>query len=64
MLQTLFYASLRASEICNLDECDIDLKSLTIRVEEKGGKVAIAYITDDCAMQRRSSGIWKSVLLL
>jgi integrase/recombinase XerD len=49
MLQTLFYASLRASEICNLDECDIDLKSLTIKVEGKGGKVAIAYITDDCA---------------
>jgi integrase/recombinase XerD len=53
MLQTLFYGCLRASEICNLDECDLDLKLLTIRVEGKGGKEAMAYITDDCAKTLR-----------
>lgn len=53
MLETLFYGCLRASELCSLDDCDLDLKSLTIRVEGKGGKEAIAYITDDCAKTLR-----------
>jgi len=42
MLQTLFYGCLMASELCNLDDCDLDLKSLTIRVREgKRGKAGI-----------------------
>ena len=49
MLQTLFYGCLRASELCSVDDCDLDLKSLTLRVEGKGGKEAITYITGDCA---------------
>lgn len=49
MLQTLFYGCLRASELCSLDDCDLDLKSLSLRVEGKGGKEAIVYITDECA---------------
>jgi integrase len=49
MLQTLFYGCLRASELCNLDDCDLDLKSLSLRVEGKGGRESIVYITDDCA---------------
>jgi integrase len=49
MLQTLFYGCLRAGELCTLDDCDVDLKSLTLRVEGKGGKEAIVYITDECA---------------
>jgi integrase/recombinase XerD len=50
MLQTLFYACLRASELCNLDDSDLDLKAMTIKVRDgKGGKEAITYITDDCA---------------
>lgn len=36
MLKTIFYASLRASELCNLDESDVDIKALTIFV--RGGK--------------------------
>ena len=36
MLKTMFYASLRASELCNLDDSDVDLKALTIYV--RGGK--------------------------
>ncbi len=53
MLQTLFYGCLRASELCSLDDSDLDLKSLSLRVEGKGGKEAIAYITDDCAKTLR-----------
>lgn len=50
MLKTIFYASLRASELCNLDDSDIDLKALTIYVRGgKGGKDALVFITDDCA---------------
>ncbi len=53
MLQTLFYGCLRASELCGLDDCDLDLKSLTLRVEGKGGKEAIVFITDECAKTLR-----------
>lgn len=53
MLKTLFYGCLRASELCSLDDSDLDLKSLSLRVEGKGGKEAIAYITDDCAKTLR-----------
>ncbi len=50
ILKTLFFGCLRASELCNLDDEDIDLKSLTIRIREgKGGKDGIAYISDECA---------------
>jgi site-specific recombinase XerD len=50
MLQTMFYAFLRASELCDLDEIDLDLKALTIRIRNgKGGKETMAYITDHCA---------------
>ncbi|OPX78827.1 MAG: putative tyrosine recombinase XerC-like protein [Methanosaeta sp. PtaB.Bin039] len=50
MLMTAFYGCLRASEVCNLDDEDLDLKSLTLRVREgKGGKDGIVYITEDCA---------------
>jgi integrase/recombinase XerD len=50
MLKTMFYASLRATELCNLDDADIDLKALTIFVHcGKGGKDAVVFITDDCA---------------
>jgi integrase/recombinase XerD len=45
MLETVFYAHLRASELTSLNDEDLDLKSLTIRIREgKGGRVGIAYI--------------------
>jgi integrase/recombinase XerD len=53
MLQTLFYGCLRASELCSLDDSDLDLKSLSLHVRSKGGKEAIVYITDDCAKTLR-----------
>jgi len=54
MLQTLFYGCQRASELCNLDDGDLDLKSLTLRIREaKGGKDGIVYIQDVCARTLR-----------
>jgi len=54
MLKTMFYASLRASELCNLDDSDIDIKALTLFVHGgKGGKDGLAYFTDDCAKTLR-----------
>jgi integrase/recombinase XerD len=50
MLQTLFYGCLRASELCNLDDSDVDMKALTLRVREgKGGRDGIVFINDECA---------------
>jgi integrase/recombinase XerD len=50
MLQTIFYACLRASELCNLDDSDIDMKALTLRVREgKGGQDGIVFINNECA---------------
>ena len=50
MLQTLFYGCLRATEMCRLEDKDIDLKNLTIRVRHgKGDKEGIVLITPQCA---------------
>lgn len=50
MLQLLFFGCLRASELCNLDDLDLDLKGLSIRVREgKGGRDGITYINEECA---------------
>ncbi len=50
MFQVLFYGCLRASELCDLDDDDLDLKSLTIRIREgKGGREGYGFITDECA---------------
>ncbi len=49
MFQVLFYACLRASELCGLDDADLDLDKLTIRIREgKGGRDGYAFLTDDC----------------
>ncbi len=49
MLQLLFFGCLRASELCNLDDLDLDLKGLSIRVREgKGGRDGITYINEEC----------------
>lgn len=50
MFQVLFYGCLRASELCNLDDDDLDLNNLTIRVQEgKGGREGYVFITDECS---------------
>lgn len=49
MLQTLFYGCLRATELCNLDDRDLDLKVMTIHVRVgKGGKDGVAYLSEQC----------------
>jgi integrase/recombinase XerD len=50
MFQVLFCACLRASELCGLDDYDLDLDKLTLRIREgKGGRDGDAFLTDDCA---------------
>jgi integrase/recombinase XerD len=50
MLKVLFYGCLRATELCNLNDEDVDLQTLTLRINNgKGGKDGIVYITDECA---------------
>lgn len=49
MLMTLFYAGLRANELCELDDSDLDLKSLILRVRGKGGKEAMCYLNNEAA---------------
>jgi integrase/recombinase XerD len=50
ILKTLFYGALRASELCNIDVSDVDLKNLTLRINSgKGGKDRIALINNECA---------------
>jgi integrase/recombinase XerD len=50
MFQTLFYGCLRASELCNLDDGDVDLNNLKLRVREgKGGRDGIVLINSTCA---------------
>jgi hypothetical protein len=47
MLQTLFYACLPASELCILDDSDLDLKTLSVRFRGgKCGRDGMAYIAD------------------
>lgn len=50
ILNVLFYACLRASELCSLNDEDIDLNALTIRIKDgKGGRQGLVLINDSCA---------------
>lgn len=54
LLQTAFYGCLRASEVCNLDDEDLDLSRLRLTIREgKGGQDGIAYIRDEAAKTLR-----------
>jgi len=49
MLNILFYGCLRASELCNLNDDDVDLNALTLRIKDsKGGREALVLINDAC----------------
>jgi len=49
MLQTSFFGCLRSSELCRLDDSDLDIRAKTIRLREtKNGSDAIALINDTC----------------
>jgi integrase/recombinase XerD len=48
MLKILFYGGLRASEICTLEDRDIDFKTMSLKVRNgKGGKDGIVCLTED-----------------
>ena len=50
MIYLCFYCMLRASELINLNDSDVDLKNLILRVRNgKGGKDALLPIAPDCA---------------
>jgi len=54
MLQTIFFCCLRASEMCNLDDEDVDLRSLTLRIRQgKGGVDGLVPISNECATTLR-----------
>ena len=49
IMQTLFYGCLRASELCNLDDSDVDFKTRTLRIRQgKGGKDGMVLLSDEC----------------
>lgn len=49
MLNVLFYGCLRASELCNLNDSDVDFKARTLRVREgKGGKDGMVLLREEC----------------
>jgi integrase/recombinase XerD len=50
IFQTLFSGCLRASELCNLDDADLDIETYTILIREgKGGRDGFAFLTEECA---------------
>ncbi len=49
MLSTLFFGCLRATELCQLNDEDVDLSTLTLRIAGKGGQEGLACINNDCA---------------
>jgi len=41
---------MRASELCNLDDADLDIKTYTILIREgKGGRDGFAFMIEECA---------------
>jgi len=55
MLSLMFHCMLRVSDLCNLEDRDVDLKNLTIRIRNgKGGKSALLPISTECAQVLRS----------
>jgi integrase/recombinase XerD len=48
MLMVMFYGCLRASELCNLNDVDMDFEAKTIRIREgKGGREAIVPLNPE-----------------
>lgn len=49
MLKTLFFGCLRSSELCRLNDNDVDLKNRTLRLNEtKGHRDDVSYINAEC----------------
>jgi len=55
MLNLMFHCMLRVSDLCNLEDRDVDLKNFTLRIRNgKGGKSALLPISTECAQVLRS----------
>jgi integrase/recombinase XerD len=55
MLNLMFHCMLRVSDLCNLEDADVDLKTLTLRIRDgKGGKSALLPIAPECAKVLKS----------
>ncbi len=55
MLNLMFHCMLRVSDLCNLEDRDVDLQTLTLRIRNgKGGKSALLPIPPECAEVLRS----------
>jgi integrase/recombinase XerD len=55
MLNLMFHCMLRVSDLCNLEDGDVDLKTLTLRIRDgKGGKSALLPIPPECVEVLRS----------
>ena len=55
MFNLMFHCMLRISDLCNLEDGDVDLKTLTLRIRNgKGGKSALLPIPPECAEVLRS----------
>lgn len=48
MLELTFFACLRVSELIALNDEDIDLQRLTVRVRGKGGRIASVHLHPEC----------------
>lgn len=49
MLNVVFFGCLRASELIDLDDADVDLKSLSLRIRDgKGGRSGVVPLSDEC----------------
>ncbi len=49
MLETMFFACLRVSELCSLNDEDVDIQTLTVRIRQgKGGRDGITYLHPEC----------------
>lgn len=53
MLELCFFACLRSSELIVLDVGDVDLRSLTVRVKGKGGRIASVHLHPECVQTLR-----------
>jgi integrase/recombinase XerD len=55
MLLLMFHCMLRVSDLCNLEDRDVDLNTLTLRIRNgKGGKSALLPIPTECAQVLKS----------
>lgn len=58
LLELLYGSGLRVSEVCSMDQADVDLERRTVRVMGKGAKQRVVPITTSCV---RALDRWRTV---